>query len=269
MRRCKQRARQRTRRDGVKPSARRKSTRDLSSGSAYQRPRGRPAGFLRAPAARRCSADFRRATLEHRAQHFAHQPSTSSALRSATLVDSASKDAATASSVSATSKGSVLGRGRGRRHESRPLGGGLAPNHLWRASVAARRFRRARGGSRARRRDGAGRPWNRRFAGRRRRGGPRGVASAGAFAGARVVGDDVADRGEDFLHRRLVGALRAAQRFEIAIVGTRIDCAHRTALTFLRGLVPSAICHTRRNPRSSGDLAIAARRPNRIALEAR
>ena len=43
------------------------------------------------------------------------------------------------------------------------------------------------------------------------------VVAVAAFGA--IVGDNIADRGENLLHRRLVSALRVAQRLKVTIVG--------------------------------------------------
>ncbi len=70
-----------------------------------------------------------------------------------------------------------------------------------------------------------------------------GSCRLGAASLRGVVGDDVADRGENLLHRRLVGPLRAVNRLELAIAGIRIDCAHADRLAPIQGAL--SLCTNR------------------------
>ena len=191
--------------------------------------------------------------LEHRPQASrAPCSSASSALRTSRLADKAPNDNAAASAR--------LGR------QQRLLACAQACPAAGSASTVAAGARRPSARSRpgagtspGRRRAARRRPWNRRFAAWARE--PAAALWRRPLGGVPFVGDDVADRGEDLLHRGLVGPLRPLDRLKIAVAGIRIDRAHQTALPNLRGLV---LCAWREASNSTG--ARADRRIERRPL---
>ena len=164
--------------------------------------------------------------------------SASSELCSARLVESASNAAETASSAWSESSGGALflrrrraARVRARARLRRGFGG---RGHRLRQRLAPHDFRRRRFGRR-RRFDGARR--RRRVLGiddLRPAGGRIRLRRRSRHGGLAVVGDDRADRGEDLFHRRLVGALGAAQRVEVAFARGGIGCVHCFRLRAVR-----------------------------------